>query len=902
MFKKTLFLTIMLFICISIFSFSDEEKNTISLYLGDTINLKTYIKTHSLNINLSNHTRIQNANPQVIKIDDKFNLKATSVGETMVVLVHNNDLTPIIINVKSPIKSIKMNVQDVTLLVGEIFPFEYELVPDEDYQGKLNTQLKWQSSKNNIAGVKGKNRIYTHGVGTTTLTATAYDNTTSISINVTVIGNPNPLIIKPDVFDSNVMVGEKRQLKAFFLDKDVSSHIEWTPEFPDLLSIDDDGLVTPLREGTCEVTATSSISFKKDYYTFFIHSMVDSIHLDQSTVTLKQMGEQVQLNVTLKAKDPQQAPLRKGYYFTSSNPDVASVDNKGLVTAKGSGIALINVIAYDSGKKDSCTIEIPHNPPLTSINHIFIKDVTLKSYPQEILIGQKVLMDYKLTPENATNKTPRFHVRNGSEQIHLINGEYYFVPNKRGSTQIKIVADSEGSDSIEDIIDVSVISPIASLDMDLALKRGKKSERHLYIGEKTELITKIFTQGLYTPSDVYPNTLKYTVKDPDIAKLTYENGKYFLTALRKGTTSVHVANSEDKHNNYLKISVLTPVKKINTDKTVKLPIEIPYTPRITFTPKKTTKENFKFDISKGLNLSVEKFYLSKNYVSDEIAYEKELINHFSRLQDNPVLMSTINRHKERLDRLIALERNSSTDYCLITNSLLKDRNFNNYTYYTIHQNHIVGHYPGKALVNISIDNTASYAQTTMHWTGDKNIFSIQETSKWKDYKSLITEYSFDSILSNLPAPQKIEYMIFYLSNPSLFTDSPSFKLLDAFMSLEISNLPASLLCDLNAATTKQELALIATYLDDEANSLSELELNNIIYYDVTQKKVKNAIAKGFVTPISKDYLGVNKHITYEEFIQTLNKVNPNNKLPKQIQSPLTHKQVLILLNDFTNSY
>jgi len=902
MFKKTLFFITIFILCISISVFSDEEKISLSLYIGDTINLKAYVHEHSLDINLSEDTNFQNANSKVVEIDGNFNLKALSVGESIIVIVNDSsDLIPITIKVKSPIKAINVNATDLTLLAGEIYPLKYEIISDDNYNGSYDRRLKWKVSKNNIAGVKGQNLIHTYGVGMTTLTATAFDNTTSVSIDVKVIGNPNPLIIKPEIIDSSVKVGEQRQLKAFFADKEVTNNIKWTSEHPDLLSIDNNGLVTPLKEGTCEITATSSISRKTNRYTFFIKSMVDSIDLDRSSVTLNKLGEQIQLNATLQAKDPDIKPLRDGYYFTSSNPSIASVDANGLVTANGPGIALISAITYDSGKKDSCTIEIPKGPASTSIDYTLTKDITLDSYPSKILIGQKILMNYKITPENATNRNVKFHVKNGSDQIHFINGQYFFIPTKKGNTEIKIVADSYGDEPIEDSIDVSVISPIASLNLDLALERGTKTERKLYIGEKTELLTEILTQGLYSSFDVYPNTLEYTVDDPDILKLDYESGKYFLTALKKGTTTIHVVNIEDKHDEYLKIDVLTPVKKVFTDKSVELPVGISYAPRITSTPKSSVSENVHFDIASGINLAVEDFYFTKTYIDKEIAYEKQLIDYFKTLKYNATVEATITRHEDRLNRLSALHKVAVNDYCLVTNNFLKDRQFNTYQYYTINKNNIMGHYPGKALVTLSIDNTASTAKTILYWNDDPNILRFQKTSKWVDYKALITEHGLESILADLSISTEIDSLIFYLSNPSLFkNEASSIELLNVFKALELSQLPNSLLYDLEAPTTKQELAFIAMYLDNSNKSLSALQLNNIVYYDVINETVKKAIAMGYVIPSSKDYFGVNANITYKEFRQSLSLIKSVDNLPTDLDVPLTHRQTLLLLRDLIN--
>jgi hypothetical protein len=191
-------------------------------------------------------------------------------------------------------------------------------------------------------------------------------------------------------------------------------------------------------------------------------------------------------------------------------------------------------------------------------------------------------------------------------------------------------------------------------------------------------------------------------------------------------------------------------------------------------------------------------------------------------------------------------------------------------------------------------------ETVVYWTENKTVFRIQETSKWKDYKTFIKEHGLESILFDRPDSEKIDALIFYLSMPSLFKNKSSVELLTTFKNLNLENLPSSLVYDLDAPTTKQELALIAMYLDDNKKALSALELNNILYYDVIKEKVKTAIAREYVTPSSNDYFGVNDEISYKDFIQTLKQIRPVDSLPKTLEAPLNHRQTLLLLNDLSD--
>lgn len=896
MFKKILWTLTLYIIIISSISFATIDGNDLSIYLNDSTNLKTYFDQEQIELLFTSDTIIQNANPRVVVIDDYYNIETRSVGKTILVVVNGNDLTTLTVEVKSPVKEIQIDETELTILLGEIYPLSYELIPQNDYFRSVDQRLIWTNSKNNIVGVKGNNKLYTYSVGTTTLTGTTPDGALSIHVSVKVIGNPNNLIIKPDVISSTVKVGELRQLRAFFDTKDVTTHIEWQSQYPEILTIDKNGLVTPLKSGTCQVTAQSSQDRKKEHYTFFVKSMVDSITLDRTSIILEKVGSSVQLNAKLTYTNSDMTPLLDGYYYESSNPSVATVDKTGNVTAQGSGIALISVISYDSEKKDNCTIEVIGESLPTSIDYTLVRKIDLSSSTDQVLIGQKLLLDYKILPENATIQSVKFHIKNGKvNQIHYIDGNYYFIPEKRGNIKIKIAAENDIED-IEDEIQISVVSPIASLNLELALDRGSKKVKKLYIGEQTEILTEILTQGHYSNFDVYPNTLKYSIDDPDVLQLDYLNGSYYITALKKGSTSIRLMNIEDRHEESLKIDVLNPISKLSTDREVTLPIDLYYAPSITYAPTTSAAKETNFNITKGLTLKVDEFYFGETYIEEELLYEKKLIEYFKTLPSNITVDATIMRHATRLNRLRTLKNSASDGYCLVKNTFLKDRNFNSYRYFTISDTKIAGHYPSKAKVNLSIKNSGTNTSTVLYWQNNTANFKIKPISNWIDFNTLLSKNGLTDELSSIDNENKIKHLVYYISNKSYFTTKPTLELLSAYMALDNIILPTTIKKNLDAVTTKQELAYIAMYLDNVYKQSNPSNTNDIIYYDVINETVKQAIAKGYVQATSLNYFGISDTVTYDTFKDMVDGIYSDNKLPDSISELLTHEQLILLLN------
>ncbi len=107
--------------------------------------------------------------------------------------------------------------------------------------------------------------------------------------------------------------------------------------------------------GTATVTVTGMGNFAgTTTVTFEIVTIpLNGITLSAETLTL-QYGGYGRLSVIFNPADA----TNKTVTWTSSNPDVATVDASGNVTAKGSGTATITATTEDGGHTASCTVTV----------------------------------------------------------------------------------------------------------------------------------------------------------------------------------------------------------------------------------------------------------------------------------------------------------------------------------------------------------------------------------------------------------------------------------------------------------------------------------------------------------------------------------------------------------------
>ena len=132
---------------------------------------------------------------------------------------------------------------------------------------------------------------------------------------------------------------------------------------------------------TAGVIANISVSNKK----------VESITLNKTSITLEK-GQQAVLNATV---EPQNA-VDTSVTYTSSNSNVAVVSEDGIVTAAGTGTAVITCKANDgSNVTAKCTI---------TVNTVKLTSFTLYYY-KKIYSDQYFDITKKCYPEDASNKT-----------------------------------------------------------------------------------------------------------------------------------------------------------------------------------------------------------------------------------------------------------------------------------------------------------------------------------------------------------------------------------------------------------------------------------------------------------------------------------------------------------------
>lgn len=121
--------------------------------------------------------------------------------------------------------------------------------------------------------------------------------------------------------------------------------------------------------------------------------------------------------------------------WTSSDENIATVDDKGFVTAKSVGTVTVKAVASDGGSAECKVTVLPDESDIVNV-----KDISLGSKAEYIGINSTVQLTATVTPENATNKTVTWSTSDNT--IATVDNTGKVTGHKAGS----VVVISESAD------------------------------------------------------------------------------------------------------------------------------------------------------------------------------------------------------------------------------------------------------------------------------------------------------------------------------------------------------------------------------------------------------------------------------------------------------------------------
>ena len=242
----------------------------------------------------------------------------------------------------------------VTIPKGKTYMLDFDIAPI-DFHEVITTK----SSNTAVATVDETGKITAVAPGTATIKIIV--GGASASCKVTVTQAVTKITLNKTKLSLDVP--QTYQLTATITPSDASNKtLNWTSSNPAAATVDANGLVTAVGNGTAVIKAESTdgtgISASCTVTVVDPSKIpVSGIALDKTSLSLE-ATEDYQLTATISPANA----ANKGLIWSSSNEAVATVDSNGKVTAIAKGAATITAAAADGyGASASCTVTVTNN-------------------------------------------------------------------------------------------------------------------------------------------------------------------------------------------------------------------------------------------------------------------------------------------------------------------------------------------------------------------------------------------------------------------------------------------------------------------------------------------------------------------------------------------------------------
>lgn len=264
------------------------------------------------------------------------------------------------------VSSLSLDVTSLTLAAGE----EGKLVATVAPENATNKELSWKSLTTSVATVDAEGNVKAVKPGTAKIRVSTTDGSklnaecevtvTKAKVAVTGVSLDNTLLL--------ISVGESRKLSATVKPSGATNkEVSWTSNNESVATVDSNGNVKGLKEGSATITVTTKDGSKTATCKVTVSKPVSTIavtgvSLNKTSLSLT-VGESQSLSATVSPSNASD----KSVSWKSSDTSVATVDGSGNVKAVKAGTATITVTTKDGSKTATCKVTVTAAAPTVSI-------------------------------------------------------------------------------------------------------------------------------------------------------------------------------------------------------------------------------------------------------------------------------------------------------------------------------------------------------------------------------------------------------------------------------------------------------------------------------------------------------------------------------------------------------
>lgn len=441
------------------------DEKTKTMYVGQTARLTYTVLPTTASVNTVTWT---STNTAVASVDATGLVTAKGVGTTVIILkaVDGGQTVYCTINVRQAATGVKFDVATLNLKVGESYSIKTTFTPNDS----TDTGLVWESSDTKIATVDTSGKVTGKSAGSaiimarTELGGVAY-------CKLTVTQPATGLIL--NFSEKTIYIGSKFTLEASVSPSSATNlNVTWKSSNDKIATVSKTGEVAGLQGGVVIITCTTVEGGYVATCVVTVRESVTTVKLDYETYYLG-VGKNFKLTATVATE----TATNQNVVWTSSNEDVATVNQKGKVTGIKTGYTTITATALDgSDVEASCEVRV-----VNAVESITISDNYVSLY-----VGDTEKLKVTIRPSNATFKSATWSTSDAT--VAIVDDRGVITALKAGTATITAAAQDNSGKKVICAVAVYDRVPATSItlqDKSLTMVAGEEKVVQIVLNPTT---------------------------------------------------------------------------------------------------------------------------------------------------------------------------------------------------------------------------------------------------------------------------------------------------------------------------------------------------------------------------------------------------------------------------------
>jgi len=328
---------------------------------GETAQIQVTVYDEDGNVITSPTVEWHSSNEAVVTVENGV-VTAVGAGTATITVVSGtaSDSIVVEVDVVPAEPSLTLSTEEYIFTeAGATFGFT-ATVYDEDGNIVTDPDIEWSSSNEAVATVDEEGVVTAVAEGSATITATSGEASGSAEITVSLEdppAGPSVTVIPETLVLASI--GATQSLSTIVHDEDgnvvTEAEIEWSSSNEAVATVDGDGVVTAVAEGSATITATSGEASGTSEVT--VEMSGPAVILSPTSLLLSSIGATGTLAATVYDVGGL-VVIDAEIDWASSNEAVATVDEDGVVTAVAEGSATITATSGAVSGATEVTVEI----------------------------------------------------------------------------------------------------------------------------------------------------------------------------------------------------------------------------------------------------------------------------------------------------------------------------------------------------------------------------------------------------------------------------------------------------------------------------------------------------------------------------------------------------------------